>query len=169
MNDVDQRSSSSKEVALAAGISFLADYGLSTALAVGIDVLRGRKGVALALARLACLGVPIVVVTTISKKIVQRERPVSADVDSTLLRSPRSSSFPSGHTLAATASAVALPRSAFGLVVGMTNAGAVGWARVRVGAHHRSDVLGGALLGGAVGLAVRPLLRSLDRRASRAQ
>ena len=59
MNDVDQRSSSSKEVALAAGISFLADYGLSTALAVGIDVLRGRKGVALALARLVLLRIPL--------------------------------------------------------------------------------------------------------------
>jgi undecaprenyl-diphosphatase len=73
---------------------------------------------------------------------------------------PRGSSFPSGHTSTSFACATVLsffvPRAApaFYLL-----ALAIGFSRIYVGVHWPLDVLGGAVLGLAVGLAVIALLR----------
>ena len=73
---------------------------------------------------------------------------------------PRGSSFPSGHTSTSFACATVLsffvPRAApaFYLL-----ALAIGFSRIYVGVHWPLDVLGGAVLGLAVGLAVTALLR----------
>src|SRR5439155_22549784 len=68
------------------------------------------------------------------------------------LRSPSSSSFPSGHTASAFAFALSagaeLPRPA--RVPLLALAGTIGFARVYVGAHYPGDVVGGAAVGAVV-------------------
>lgn len=77
-----------------------------------------------------------------------------------LVAVPGDSSFPSGHTSTSFACATVLsffvPRAApaFYLL-----ALAIGFSRIYVGVHWPLDVLGGAVLGLAVGLAVTALLR----------
>jgi undecaprenyl-diphosphatase len=77
-----------------------------------------------------------------------------------LVSVPHGSSFPSGHTATSFACATVLsffvPRAApaFYLL-----ALAIGFSRIYVGVHWPLDVLGGAVLGLAVGLAVTALLR----------
>jgi undecaprenyl-diphosphatase len=77
-----------------------------------------------------------------------------------LVTLPGGSSFPSGHTATSFACATVLaffvPRAApaFYLL-----ALAIGFSRIYVGVHWPLDVLGGAVLGVAVGLAVTALLR----------
>jgi len=79
------------------------------------------------------------------------------------VRTPSTSSFPSGHASAAAFAATVLTtldgkKSAplwFGL------AGIVGTSRAFVRIHHASDVIGGAVVGVGLGLLVRPLVKRL--------
>jgi len=77
------------------------------------------------------------------------------------VRSPTSSSFPSGHTLASFCTAVVLPARASGRAAGLAFATAVAVSRVHLRAHHASDVLGGAAVGACLGALVRPLVDAL--------
>ncbi len=78
-----------------------------------------------------------------------------------LVAVPHSDSFPSGHTATsfacATVLSAAFPRAAPGFFL---LAAAIGFSRIYVGVHWPLDVLGGAILGVAVGLAVVRLARS---------
>jgi len=76
------------------------------------------------------------------------------------VREPTSSSFPSGHTLAAFTTAVVLADSPAQAVAFIGFAAVVGASRIQLGAHHASDVAGGALIGAGLGA----LLRSTNRR-----
>jgi undecaprenyl-diphosphatase len=77
-----------------------------------------------------------------------------------LVAVPSTSSFPSGHTTTSFACATVLsffvPRAAPGFYL---LALAIGFSRIYVGVHWPLDVLGGAILGTAIGLAVTALLR----------
>ena len=81
-----------------------------------------------------------------------------------LVARPHSHSFPSGHATTSFACAVVLgsflPRLRLPLLV---LAAAVAWSRVYVGVHWPLDVLAGAVLGAAIGLAA---IRSLPRLAA---
>jgi undecaprenyl-diphosphatase len=83
-----------------------------------------------------------------------------------LVRVPQDHSFPSGHAATsfacATILAFAAPRLAVPLYV---LAAAIAYSRVYVGVHYPLDVLGGAVLGVAVAIALQRLVR--DRRRSR--
>ena len=77
-----------------------------------------------------------------------------------LVAPPGGSSFPSGHTATSFACATVLsffvPRAApFFYLLAL----AIGFSRIYVGVHWPLDVLGGIVLGLAVGLAVTALLR----------
>jgi undecaprenyl-diphosphatase len=101
------------------------------------------------------------------KDITHRTRPFVAHPRIHPLYVVHSSSFPAGHAATAFAGATLLsyvaPRAApFFLVL----AAAIGVSRVYVGVHYPTDVLGGALVGAAVGAvaclavrAMRPRLR----------
>ena len=111
----------------------------------------GRGLIALALAAAAANGP--------AKLLVRRRRP-SSRRRPTLIRTPRSTSFPSGHT--ATAFAFAAGASAELPVLApalLPLAGAVGYSRVHTGVHYPSDVAAGAAIGIGSGLLATRLPR----------
>src|SRR5580698_2451937 len=87
-----------------------------------------------------------------AKLLVRRRRPSSRSRP-TLIRTPRSTSFPSGHTATAfafaTGACAELPLLAPVLV---PLAGAVAYSRVHTGVHYPSDVAGGIGIGIGSGL-----------------
>jgi membrane-associated phospholipid phosphatase len=107
-------------------------------------------------------------VALVVKELTDRRRPPGIGASGS---SPRSSSMPSSHTAAAVAYAaaasLATPRA--GLVV-WPLAGAVGWSRAATGRHFPSDVIAGAGLGAAIGVAVHLAARRAgwDRADSKA-
>jgi undecaprenyl-diphosphatase len=123
------------------------------ALAVGIALVQRKPWVvpltvcAVAAADLLTLGL---------KYSFGRERPFIADPEQApLVSTPLGLSFPSGHSatsfagatvIAAYAPALALPAYALAALVAVS--------RVYVGVHYPLDIVGGALLGTAVGLLV---------------
>jgi membrane-associated phospholipid phosphatase len=99
------------------------------------------------------------------KLLVRRRRPV-AHPHSTLVRMPRSTSFPSGHSAAAfafaTGACAELPVLAPVLV---PLAVGVAYSRVHAGVHYPSDVAAGAAIGIGSGVLARHLPpRVRDRR-----
>lgn len=139
-------------------LSSAADHSLLWLAAAGVREALGkaRPGTTVRLA--AILGVESAVTNVALKSLFGRIRPV---LDPTLtgplpwgLRRPITSAFPSGHATAGFTTAVFLSRADPGppwyLIAGL-----VGFSRVYVRLHHTSDVVGGAALGLAFGLAAR--------------
>jgi undecaprenyl-diphosphatase len=91
------------------------------------------------------------------KSVFGRVRPVDyAELDfRSGLRRPITSAFPSGHATAAFCAATLLG----GGPAWYAAATAVSASRVYVRLHHASDVVGGAVIGLALGAALRPLVR----------
>jgi undecaprenyl-diphosphatase len=117
---------------------------------------------------LATAGVSSLVVVRAAKSVVERQRP--EEQLEVRVRTPTSNSFPSGHTLAAFATAVVLPDTTAEMAAYVGFAGAVAASRVHLRAHHPSDVLGGAAIGAALALLLRPVVNVLapgSRRRSR--
>lgn len=99
------------------------------------------------------LAVESVLVNQGIKRAFRRERPVSITEGPHRLRTPSTSSFPSGHASSATMAAVLLSeRSRLGPVAAVV-AVVVATSRIHVRMHHASDVVAGALLGTAVAAA----------------
>jgi undecaprenyl-diphosphatase len=145
------------------GLSYAGRLGLLwIAIALLFSVIWRRWGVlgltiiAVALADWSAMGL---------KALFDRERPPLryAEPDP-LVRTPQDGSFPSGHAAtsfaAATILSFAYPRFAPFLFV---LAAAVGWSRVYVGVHYPLDILGGAVLGALVAIALRQLVRARQR------
>jgi undecaprenyl-diphosphatase len=94
------------------------------------------------------------------KSIVKRPRPEPRE-HTHQLRTPLTSSFPSGHASAAFTAAAVLTRSRpSARPVWYTLAVLVSASRVWVGIHHLSDVVGGIVVGRAIG---RVAVGALDR------
>jgi undecaprenyl-diphosphatase len=76
------------------------------------------------------------------------------------VRKPTTSSFPSGHTLAAFCAATVMSQrhDRSGNALLFTSASLVGLSRLHLRAHHASDVVGGAAIGAALGLVGRRFL-----------
>ncbi len=96
----------------------------------------------------------------IIKRTASRPRPDPRVLGfSALTEHPDRFSFPSGHTTAAFAVAVALTGEGAWLgPAGMALATGIGLSRVYLGAHYPLDVAAGAVLGSAAGLVVRLML-----------
>jgi undecaprenyl-diphosphatase len=142
----------------AAVVSNLADYGFVWSVIAAAKGRRRGPGRRRAVLALGVAGVASAGVNAAVKAVVGRSRPEvgSAPTGSGLpVRPPSSSSFPSGHTLAAFCTAVVLADSPAEVVAFTGFAAAVAASRVYLRAHHPSDVVGGALIGATVGVVAR--------------
>jgi undecaprenyl-diphosphatase len=91
-------------------------------------------------------------------RLVPRPRPFATHAVLLLIERSADPSFPSDHALAAFAIGTAVTATRPGMGAGLLAAGVIlGAARVFVGTHYPGDVLGGAVLGAAVGVLVRKL------------
>ena len=126
-------------------------HAISAMMAV-VSPARRRDSVRLA----TMLAIESIVVNGIIKRLTDRERPPELADRAYEVRRPRTKSFPSGHASSAALTAVllsdAVPRLR-PLWVGL--AAVVGASRIHNRMHHGSDVLAGAALGTAFGLAAR--------------
>ncbi|MGH9080093.1 MAG: phosphatase PAP2 family protein, partial [Acidimicrobiales bacterium] len=145
-------------------ITGLGDHGLMWA---GTTVWRARRSGperAQAVRALAVAGIESRLVNSTLKRSIGRSRPDRTGLKVTVgvvpVREPTTSSFPSGHTLAAFCAATVMcrPDDRGGNVLLLTCATLVGLSRLHLGAHHASDVVGGAMIGTAIGLIGRLLI-----------
>ena len=100
-----------------------------------------------ALRRSVVLVVEQTVVNGPVKSAFRRDRPDHVTDHPHPLRSPATSSFPSGHASAGACATVLLSQDLGAAPLWAGLAAAVAWSRVHVGAHHASDVVGGAVVG----------------------
>src|SRR5579859_3577566 len=140
----------------AALLSNLADYGLVWVVLAAFKARRRGPDRRRAVVALAAAGFSSLLVSRVVKQSVERERP-DDHVDATV-RTPTSSSFPSGHTLAAFCTAFVLADSDAQTARNVGFAAAVAASRVHLRAHHPTDVIGGAAIGSVLGLGLRPLV-----------
>ena len=97
------------------------------------------------------------------KRLFRRRRPTDSGDDRFEIRTPQTSSFPSGHASAATFAAVTLigwdgRRS---IPLWGTLAALVATSRPYVRIHHASDIVGGLIAGAAMGLIARRIFRAI--------
>ena len=109
-----------------------------------------------AVVALGTAGLSSLIVSRMVKAAVERQRP--DEHLAAAVRTPTSSSFPSGHTLAAFCTAFVLGDSDAGTAANVGFAAAVAASRVHLRAHHPTDVLGGAVIGSVLGLGLRPVV-----------
>lgn len=122
---------------------------------------RGAKGDRLAREAVelsVVLGVESLVVNQGIKSLFRRQRPVHQGERPHRLRTPLTSSFPSGHASAAFVAAAVLSRDRRLAVPAYGLAALVASSRVYVRIHHASDVVGGAAVGLALGIVARKVL-----------
>lgn len=117
-----------------------------------------------ALCLAAVLGAESALVNGGVKKLFNRERPVHVEARPHRLRTPKTTSFPSGHATSAFCAAVVLSRGRRAPVKAgwLTLASLVAYSRMHVRVHHASDVAGGTLIGlllGAVANRLTPTRR----------
>ncbi len=140
----------------AAVVSNLADYGFVWVLLAGLKARRRGPDRRRAVVALGTAGLSSLIVSRMVKAAVERQRP--DEHLSAAVRTPTSSSFPSGHTLAAFCTAFVLGDSDAGTAANVGFATAVAASRVHLRAHHPTDVLGGAVIGSVLGLGLRPVV-----------
>lgn len=124
-------------------------------------LLTGRLDQTVALA--VGIGAESLIVNQGIKRIFRRKRPMPAGDERFELRTPMTSSFPSGHASAAAFAAVTLVRwnGKRSLPLWGPLAAAVAVSRPYVRIHHASDIVGGALVGSLLARIARQLYRRL--------
>jgi undecaprenyl-diphosphatase len=143
--------------------SHLADFSLiwhAAALGTAIGVpSKTRQAIGLSV----LLGLESLALNQGIKRLFRRTRPMAAGDPRFGMRTPSTSSFPSGHASSAAFAATLLttihgPRSA---PLWFAIAAVIGTSRAYVRIHHASDVAAGAVAGLAMAAAARPVLRRL--------
>lgn len=124
-------------------------------------LLRGRPDQIVALA--IGIGAESLIVNQGLKRLFRRARPTESGDRRFEIRTPLTSSFPSGHASAATFAAVCLVGwdGRRWAVVWVPLAATVAISRPYVRIHHASDVVGGVVAGAAMGLVARRIFRRL--------
>jgi undecaprenyl-diphosphatase len=140
-------------------ISNLGDYGFVWAVAAGVKGFRKGDRRRRARRHLTVAGMASAGTNWAVKQVVARPRPEPSEEGApAMVRRPRTTSFPSGHTLAAFCTAVVLADGPRERAAYLTFASAVGLSRLHLRHHHASDVLGGAAIGTLLGVACRKAL-----------
>lgn len=106
------------------------------------------------------LGAESLIVNQGLKRLFRRQRPTTNGDQRFSVRTPVTSSFPSGHSSSAFFAAVVLATLAppSWAVLFFVLAALVALSRVMVRLHHFSDILGGACVGAALGLLAIPVI-----------
>jgi membrane-associated phospholipid phosphatase len=144
-------------------VTGLGDHGLMWAVTTAWRARHTGPERSRAVRALAVAGIESSLVNAAIKAVVGRSRPdvnrVQLAEGGVPIRQPKSSSFPSGHTLAAFCAATVMSTRGdrSGNTLLFSGAALVGISRLHVGAHHASDVLGGAAIGVGLGLLGRRL------------
>lgn len=109
----------------------------------------------------AGLGAESLIVNQGLKRLFRRARPTLSGDERFAIRTPLTSSFPSGHASAATFAAITLVRwdGARSIPVWGTLAATIALSRPYVRIHHASDIVGGVLTGAALAALARPVYR----------
>ena len=145
--------------------SALGDFGLIWVIFALFRALRGgARNERAAVRAIIATGIESVLVNVILKSFVRRHRPARQLEHPLPLRQPLSSSFPSGHATAAFCGATLLADGGDPLApLYYATAAVVAASRIYVRIHHASDVLGGVVVGRALGLLGRSIV-PLDER-----
>jgi undecaprenyl-diphosphatase len=120
-----------------------------------------RLGQAVALS--VALGIESLIVNQGIKRMFRRERPTTSGDDRFDIRTPRTSSFPSGHASSATF-AVFILISYNGFPLGLlwiALALVIALSRVVVRIHHATDILGGIATGAILGTIAVPVISTI--------
>ncbi len=145
-------------------ITGLGDHGLMWAATTVWRARHTGPDRARSVRALTVAGIESSIVNAALKATVGRSRPDRSGArlaeGGIPVREPKTTSFPSGHTLAAFCAATVMSRrdDRLGNAFLFTSAALVGLSRVHLRAHHASDVLGGAAIGTVLGLIGRRLL-----------
>jgi undecaprenyl-diphosphatase len=120
---------------------------------------RLQQAIALSIA----LGVESLIVNQGVKRLFKRERPTTSGDHRFDVRTPRTSSFPSGHASSATFACILLASfTGFPLaVLWIAIAAIVALSRVVVRIHHLSDIVGGIVTGAILGSIALPIVNSV--------
>jgi membrane-associated phospholipid phosphatase len=140
--------------------SWLGDHGLVWFLLGMVVGWRPGPRRALAVRAVVFTGAVTPVVNATVKRTVGRVRPTRSGSDEPPVRIPVTSSFPSGHALAAWCAATLFADDVSLAPACYATAVAISVSRAHVRLHHASDVVGGAFLGvvlGRVGRRVAPV------------
>lgn len=144
--------------------SALGDFGLIWVVYALLRALRGgRQNEMLAVRAIAATGIESVLVNVLLKSVFGRRRPLEQPDHPLPLRQPLSSSFPSGHATAAFCGATLLADGDPLAPLYFATASVVAASRVYVRIHHASDVVGGVVVGmalGQIGKRLVPMRRS---------
>ncbi len=140
--------------------SALGDHGVLWMLLAGAQAARRRdqEWRRPLLRALIGVGVESAVLNGPVKWVFRRSRPVQEGPRPLYLRTPRSSSFPSGHASAAFFGAALLRDDDPAWPLYYAVAVVVATSRLHVRIHHASDVIAGAALGAALGELTRALV-----------
>jgi undecaprenyl-diphosphatase len=116
-----------------------------------------------AIALSVALGVESLIVNQGIKRLFRRERPTTSGDDRFEVRTPSTSSFPSGHASSATFAAIVLTSfTGWPLVILWTAIAAiVALSRVVVRIHHLSDIVGGIVTGAVLGSIAVPIINGV--------
>lgn len=126
-------------------------------IAAVLAIAGGNRGRRAAIRGVASIGISSFTADLAAKHLFPRTRPVRATpVVGRKARMPTSSSFPSGHAASAFAFAAVVTDDFPELSLPLyCMAAAVGYSRIHMGVHYPSDVVGGAVLGLALGSNLR--------------
>lgn len=144
--------------ASAAGDFSLVWHAIGLVRAIGS---MSRLGEAVVLS--AALGVESLVVNQGIKKIFRRTRPTTSGDDRFSVRTPSTSSFPSGHASSAAFAVVVLTSfsGAAWIPLWVMIGAMVAISRVVVRIHHLTDVVAGIATGAILGVAALPIVSAV--------
>jgi undecaprenyl-diphosphatase len=150
-------------IALFGFASFVGDFSIAWHVIGFVRAIGSTDRLQQALALSIALGVESLIVNQGVKRLFRRERPTTSGDDRFDVRTPSTSSFPSGHASSATFAAIILisfTRWPWGIPwVGV--AVVIALSRVVVRIHHLSDIVGGIITGAVLGAIAVPIIHSL--------
>jgi undecaprenyl-diphosphatase len=134
------------------GASAVGDFSVIWLLLGSLQGLRSDEDADAAIRLLVCLGLESALINGLVKSLLPRGRPVWEGDHPHPLRTPRTTSFPSGHASAGFMAATLLAdRQKTWTWAWYGMAAVVASSRIHTRAHHASDVLVGAAVGVVLG------------------